>query len=272
LNNRILISLLFLSLQVPSLRPLFKYVPAGYGWLIAAYFAGTLAATWLLVGQRAWVRKVLNFKALPIVLVALILAANIWVYPIADALKYQDRGTPQDDALIVGGELLARGENPYEGRTFRNEQVSAGPGWIVLALPFTLPGLYVLFTPFWVALAAFVIYRLRRSAADAALFLLLLMSSLSFWELLVTGSDMLAMGIAFLLAFWFIRWASEHEAKWLAIAAIFLAMVTTSRIVFGYLIPVATGFLFAPLTPPQTEGKRRMRSCFSCGAWEHSPC
>lgn len=234
--------LLLYVLQVPSLRALVKYLPESLHLLIPLYYIVAFAGyAWLLRTNK--LAKLFDSRALFIGLIALHLALNLFIYPQADALKYQGRGSPQDDALIVGGERLVQGLNPYEGETFKKEWVSAGPAWVVMALPFTLSGTFALFTPFWIALTAFIIERLRSRRA-ALLFLILCFSSPVVWELSVTGSDMVAMGCAFLLlVLWSFRaWTGGNFlAKFLS--AIFTASVTTSRIVFGYLQLLLAGFL-----------------------------
>lgn len=234
--------LLLYALQVPSLRALVKYLPESLHVLVPLYFlAGFLAYAWLLRAKRF--SRLLNSRSLLVLLIGLHVTLNLLIYPQADALKYQGRGSPQDDALIVGGERLAQGLNPYEGETFKNEWISAGPGWVALALPFTLTGSFALFTPFWFAVTAIILCRLHSRRA-ATLFLLLLLSSPAVWELSVTGSDMLAMGCAFLLlVLWSYRaWTSGGViAK--SCSALFAAGVTTSRIVFGYLLALVSGFL-----------------------------
>ncbi len=254
--------LLFLSLQIPSLRALAKYVPPSLWPLIPLY----LIVTWLLyadllhdglfvrilkrIGSRAW---------FVIVLLIMLFAIQAVVYPHADARKFQGPSTPQDDALVVGGEYLANGLNPYEALTFRREYVSAGPGWILLALPFTLTGAIGFFNPVWIAISAFIVWRIQRNAFHASLFLVLLMSSLAFWELTVSGSDMLSIGCALLVSTIFVhrvwnrisptftggnkggRGARGGGLRLLSV--VLLACSVTSRIVFAYAIPLLAGFL-----------------------------
>lgn len=230
------------SLQVPSLRAFVKYLPESLHVLIPLYLAAAFFVyAWIVRTNK--LRRAFDSRALMLGLIAMHVALNLFIYPQADALKYQGRGSPQDDALIVGGERLVEGLNPFEGETFKKEWVSAGPAWIVLALPFTLTGMFALFTPFWVALTAFIIERLHTRRA-ALLFLILCFSSPVVWELSVTGSDMVAMGCAFLLlVLWsFHAWTNGSTFAKFA-SALFAAGVTTSRIVFGYLHLLVAGFL-----------------------------
>ncbi|MCB1059893.1 MAG: hypothetical protein KDB65_06670 [Calditrichaeota bacterium] len=234
--------LLLYALQIPSLRALVKYLPESLHIFIPIYFIVAFFAYIQILNSEKYAR-LFRSRAVFIGLIVLHIALNATIYPRADALKLEGRGSPQDDALIVGGERLIAGVNPYEGETFLNEWVSAGPAWVAIALPFTLTKFFALFTPFWVALTAFVISRIR-SLELATLFLILCFSSPLVWELSVTGSDMLAMGCAFLLL---ILWSYRAWTGGGAIAkffsALFSASVTTSRIVFGYLLALVAGFL-----------------------------
>ena len=254
----------FLSLQLPSLRALAKYVPDSLWFLIPRCLIGTWLLYADLLHDGLISRTGKRFAARSWFVIALLISLFVvqWiVYPQADALKYQGRGTPQDDALVVGGEYLAHGWNPYEALTHRNEYVSAGPGWIILALPFTLTGTIGFFNPFWIALTVLVLWRVRKEFHTPVLFLIFLMSSLAFWEMTVSGSDMISIGCALLVCTILIHrvWdslfphtvgeiqrGSEGEGRqqlWKAAALILLSFVATSRVVFAYTIPLLAGFL-----------------------------
>ncbi len=249
-----------MSLQLPSLRALFKYVPHALWPLIPLYLIvmwllyadmlhnGMAARTLKRIGSRVW---------FVVTMIALLFVIQAIVYPQADARKYRGPSTPQDDALVVGGDYLVNGLNPYEALTFRREYVSAGPGWILLALPFTLTGTIGFFNPFWITITAFVLWRTTQTAYQAALFLVLLMSSLAFWEMTVSGSDMISIGCALLVAIVAVHrcWSRAVEARISsfkfqvssllaqALSAVLLSFVSTSRIVFAYAIPLLAGFL-----------------------------
>ena len=249
--------LLFLSLQIPSLRALAKYLPGAWLFLIPLYLAGTWFLYADLLHEGVVSRTLKRFTSRGWFLMLLLLALfviQITVYPIADALKYEGHGTPQDDALVAGGEYLAHGWNPYEAQTHRYEYVSAGPGWILLALPFTLTGTIGLFNPFWLAITVVVLWRMRKEFHTPALFLILLMSSLAFWEMTVNGSDMISIGCGLLLSTIFVHraWSglspSIHGKTsggwlWRALAVLLLSFVATSRVVFAYVVPLLGGFL-----------------------------
>ena len=107
------VSSLMLTLQFPALRAMYKYLGdfAALALLLAAA-AAYIAITHPALGRRflepigrgPWV-VALVFTA--VVLVSLLL------YPIADALKEQMRGSDTDDGVILGVRALFNGENPY---------------------------------------------------------------------------------------------------------------------------------------------------------------
>ncbi|MCL4305297.1 hypothetical protein KJZ99_05240 [bacterium] len=234
--------LLLWSLQVPSLRALLKYLPESLHVLIPLYFVAAFAVYAWLVRTKSF-RRLFNSRVLFVSLIALHVILNMTVYPYADALKFEGRGSPQDDALVVGGERLVQGLNPYEGETFKQEWVSAGPGWIVLSLPFVFAQAMELLSPVWVAVTAGCI-ALWFGLRLGTLFLILCFSAPVFWELSVTGSDMLAMGCAFLLVtIWSFRAWTRGGVVAKSFSALLSACVTSSRIVFGYLLALIAGFL-----------------------------
>jgi len=144
-----------LSLQLPSLRAMYKYLPAPLHKLIPLCFllAFFVYAVLFRTQKLFEITKVfLNKKSFFILLFILITLVNILVYPLADSLKYQARGSDQDDALIVGAKNLISGKNPYEAHTyFPGNPLSPGPGWLIMNLPFTTSGLYCLLTPFYIS-------------------------------------------------------------------------------------------------------------------------
>lgn len=247
--------LLLYALQVPALRALVKYLPEALYALIPLYYiVAFVGYAWLLRTNK--LAKLFESRALFVGLIALHVALNVIIYPQADVLKYQNQGSTQDDAMIIAGERMANGLNPYEGRTLKNEELTPGPAWVALALPFSLSGLYVLLLPFWIALTAWIIQR-KLSLGAATLFLILCFSSPTVWELSVTGSDMLALGCAFYVML-IVCYAAWTRGNWWmkTHAAIFAGAVCTSRIVYGYLLFLISGFLL----------RRNVTTAFAFGA------
>jgi len=231
-----------LSLQLPSLRAMYKYLPAPLHKLIPLCFllAFFVYAVLFRTQKLFEITKVfLNKKSFFILLFILITLVNILVYPLADSLKYQARGSDQDDALIVGAKNLISGKNPYEAHTyFPGNPLSPGPGWLIMNLPFTTSGLYCLLTPFYISVLGLLIRKLSAGYYAANVFLILCSSSLAFWETMVAGSDLFAVGALFTVCLYFV-YAGFGKSKLLSfLSAMLLALAATSRIIFAYIIAV----------------------------------
>jgi len=239
--------LVFVSLQVPALRAIFKYVPAGLLPCVPVVMVIIWLACALLLGGAAVPEKVRRLLGRGWVLVLLLVAvavASFLVYPVADALKEVGRGSGSDDALIIAGSRLIRGMHPYGERTYLGNPISAPPGMVLLALPFSVTGLYFLFTPALVLVAAVVLRWVSGGYTAANVFVLLMMTSLCFWELLVIGSDIPAVGLLFLVSVT-VLWRLWPGTRWVGAGCVILAVLCMhTRIVFAYMGIVMVIFLW----------------------------
>ena len=139
---------------------------------------------------------------------------------------------------------LFHGTNPFETVTYNGDPPSAGPGWILLAAPFVLAHAYVLLTPVCVLALALALGRGGASRDAPALCLLLLMTSLAFWELMVVGSDFLALASVIGLAALAVHAMAPRGGWPFAAASVFFGMAVTGRFMFAYLVPLVAWFLW----------------------------
>ena len=236
--------LVYVSLQLPALRALFKYLTEIHWLLVPAYLVATLLFTAQLLHGKSFRRKLERTSTLATFtgLLLLILVANLWLYPIADARKEAGAGSNQDHSLIITGERLWQGNNPYKGEQWPHESAAAGPGWVIIASPLTANGLFILLNPLIIALTASVLVYVRRSFFAGVTFLLLMMSSLAFWELTVVGSDMISVGCLMLIATISVYYGWQRGGVAKLLSAMLLAFVATGRAVFFYLIPLFAAF------------------------------
>ena len=149
--------LLMIVMQIPSLIPLIKYTPHALTWTMPCYFLiifGSYIYLLSNLNHSSAVRKILDSQLTMIFLLALILAANLLLYPHELALQAIGRGSDAGDALIKSGNLLLKGNFPYSIPTYLHNPISPGPGWVLMLMPFTCTGLYVLLIPFFSALSA----------------------------------------------------------------------------------------------------------------------
>jgi hypothetical protein len=231
-----------LFLQLASLRVIFKYFPVYLHKFILLYLFITFFLYSMFLGKYGVFELIKEFfkkRVIFVILIILIILINFFVYPIADNLKYQGKGSDQDDALIVTGQNLIVGKNPFWAHTyFFTNPLSPGPGWIILNLPFAIKGLYFFLTPFYIILLCLLLRRVTGSYFCGNIFLILCMSSLAFWETMVVGSDMLAIGILFILSIGAVFYSMDKAGVPLFLSMLLLAFAATSRIVFIYIIPV----------------------------------
>jgi len=237
---------LVFSLQLPSLRALFKYLPTRLLFLLPVYFIATfffysISLKSLNFSFRG--KRILAGKSLALILILILTSANFFVYPIADKLKLQMKGSDQDDALIVSAQYLASGRDPYLAKTyFTSNPLSPGPGWVILNTPFTLTGLYFLLTPFYLFLLAFILRKISGGFSLSNLFLLLCISSPVLWETMVVGSDMFSIGALFVLSV-FLLYSGKRPLV-LFLSALLFGFAATSRIIFLYLIAIIALFFW----------------------------
>lgn len=239
--------LLWLGLQLPSLRVLFKYLPPRLHPLIFVYFLAAFAlyADFLHDGWlKRRLQRILSSGWTMVGLVTVALGVNYFVYPIADALKYQMRGSDQDDALILVGNRLRHLVSPYAERTYYGNPISTGPGLVLLLLPFLTFERYFLITPLVLAAVAYTLYRISGSFYPTNLFIGLCLTSPAFWETMVVGSDLFVIGGLLVLCLALLYTKIEQNRLYLICGILFLVLAATSRVVFLYLVPLIGLFLW----------------------------
>ena len=246
LTRVVVVSSLMLTLQFPSLRALYKYLG---DYADFAAFAALLAtaAAYAAIMHPALGRRFLEPIGRGPWVAALVLAAvvlvSLLVYPIADALKEQMRGSDVDDGVIVSVQALFNGENPYSKTTYYGNPIFTGPGLILLYAPFVSVNLYALGAGAALGTCAFLLKRAYGSWVVASLFVALAASSLLFWELVAVGSDLIFVGSCFLAMLLLLQHSGSRRAFFLC--AVFCGMISTARIVFFY-IPFLVGVLLWP--------------------------
>jgi hypothetical protein len=239
--------ILWLGLQLPSLQVLFKYLPPRLQPLIVIYmlaafaiYADFLHDGWL----KQHLRIILSSGWTMICLIIVTLSVNYFLYPIADALKYQMRGSDMEDALIMAGNRLWDLVSPYAEKTYLGNLISTGPGLVLLLLPCLTFGRYFLITPLILAAVAYTLYRISDSFYQANLFLVLCLSSPAFWEFMVVGGDLVIIGGLLVLCLIWLHAKVEKNSLCLICGILFLALVADTRIVFIYLVPLLSLFLW----------------------------
>lgn len=239
--------LLFILLQLPAFHSLYKYIPENTHPCIIFYLI-ILFGVYASILHNGLLHRIgmrlLNNGWATFALFILVSLINYFVYPIADGMKAQMLGSDQDDALIQAGLRLINGQNPYEARTYFGNPASPGPGWVVLVLPFIMSNTYFLLTPLFITFVAISIRLIGGSFYKANLFIVLLMSSIMFWELLVIGSDVIAIGCLFLGCVVAVYYKWNKKGLFVLGSIALVSLAATSRIVFVYIIPLIGVFLW----------------------------
>ena len=180
-----------LCILLTSQRDLFKFG----GWFVALSYAAILVAVVALLSRLHGRYE----RLAPAMFFMGSLATVSLVYPLADGLRAEMRGSDQDDAILICGRALLEGTYPYGQETYLGNPPSPGPGVLALFLPSLLAGWYPLTTVLGLALALAWI-RKRLGPAVLVSFCLILATSLLYWDLLAVGSDLVVISLLITVA------------------------------------------------------------------------
>ncbi len=190
-----------------------------------------------------------DFFSKPLIITLIFISTLVivsYLYPIADGLKDQMRGSDQDDCVILGVNFLSRLKNPYSEYSYFANPCSTGLGMIILYFPFVISGFYQLGTIGSVILSIFSVEIFTKEKYRALIFSFIISSSLIFLELIVVGSDLIFIGsgIVFIVYYLTDLLKTKNISK-LIILSIFTGLIASSRINFLVLIPLLTLFIFS---------------------------
>lgn len=239
--------LLMLVLGIPALRAYDKYLNLfpGAPWLLLLLQAALYI--WLLNPHcwPRWLQRMMS-TALPAALILItLIAASFYIYPMADELKEQGKGSIADDALYLPFQAWAEGGTLYDDSHILGEaKASPGPGWIFANAPFLGMDarLYPLLVPFWLTVMIGLLrwYHTHWRAINQMMGAVSL--SLIFWELTVTGHDALALSACNLMFFILAEHAFQQSGMrgrlWRAAVAALLGIYATARIIFPFVAPL----------------------------------
>jgi hypothetical protein len=242
--------LLTVILLSGSVRAVYKYVPhpeiAAPAMLIVGFllywFLMHLSKGYFYAESSPCFRKILI-----LFLLALPVIASCLVYPIADARRNIGAGSTADDAMLMAARSFLEGHSMYAYYLPGGIRLSPGPGWVLLNLPFLNSVCFWMMGPFYLMLFAFVIRMSFRDDQGVVVVLIFLSSSPLFWELLVSGHDILPLALAISMAALIIfRIASAQIFRYSHCipAAVFLGLISTSRIIFAGLPILLALFLW----------------------------
>jgi len=246
-NNFFLIVSLIFFVIAPNLRPIFKYFNFLQAALFIIYSLFVILLVYLLQKKKLkfYFSKLLGshwFVFFIFLLVSLIIC---FLYPIADGLKSQMRGSDQDDCVIIGVKQLVSLLHPYDKTSYLGNPCSTGLGIILLYSPFVLLNIYCLAPIFLAYLSAYVIRGNSRNVYVASVFTILQFSSLFSMELLIVGSDLIFVGFGLvLLSFQTINLVLKKNTYNIFWLAAFAGLLSSSRINFLVIAPIISIFIF----------------------------
>jgi hypothetical protein len=181
--------------------------------------------------------------------------SNIAIYPLADARKTIGKGSTADNAIIECIKQFVSNGKLYDVVLYDGAPISPGPGWILINSPFALLNCYWLFTPVYILITCLLYWRLFGNSIIPTLVLLLLSTSLIFWELMVTGHDLISLGFSFVIIVLLVyKFCSRQKdvglTKHILFITLFIGIIATSRIVF-ICLPLLIGMLIWRINPRQ---------------------
>ena len=254
-EKNIEIMVLFLLLFLPSLRVIYKYLP--YPEPISISIGAVLALFYFFIFNNQILNRLFNSRTRVIwfifIVLSIFIIVNYFIYPIADARKFIGKGSTGDDAIIEAARQFYLTGNMYDIVLQGNAPVSPGPGWILLNSLFVYNNCYFLLTPTYILFSILVYSYLFKLNSAPVLILLLLSTCLIFWELMVTGHDLIALGVSFtiimmLLYYYCIEIDIDLVSMPIFLVSILIGIIATSRVIFIFL-PLLCGLLIFKFKP-----------------------
>lgn len=241
------LSISFIVYLLPSARVFYKYANAYQPMAYILYAVVLLALIFIALSKEhsAVARNTVCDRRV-VVFLFLATVVFVWfVYPLADGLKSQMRGSDQDDCVIICATRLANLVNPYVERSYYNNPCSTGMGMLIVYLPFVLLGLY----QFGAVLLCFFAYlsvkNYTRNPYVSVVYLIFMCLSLFFAELLAVGSDLIFVGCSILiLAIGLVVALERKSIGFLLLLAILAGLVSSTRVNFLVVICVLSVFVF----------------------------
>ena len=237
-NQFWMVVLAILALQLPAIYPVLDYVPVGYRWSVYSYWLVACLGYSLIYQSKPCKRltNIFDHWWPTLFMVTFMTVLNIIVYPIIDGRKEGLMGSDRDDAIMLVAQRLLAGESPYHITTYLGNIPTSGPGIVLFLLPFAVFKCYSIYVPMLLVILAYLLHRRMERWVHVNLFLALLASSPLFWKLLISGSDLLGIGLIMSIIVLLID--LKKGRYWQIGICVFVSMILTSRIIFIYLAPV----------------------------------
>lgn len=239
--------LMFFFIIIPNIRPLIKYITYINSIFFIFYIIILLIFFYILSIKQSYIdlkKYISNYFYISFIL--LITTLIIWyLYPIADALKLQMKGSDKDDGIILAAKAILNLKHPYLERSYYGNPHSAGMGIILIYLPFVYLNLYPFGAIFFSTYAILKVHKFSNDSYCAAVFSTLLFSSIFNMETLIQGTDLFLVGcgLVILIIDLIKNIDSKNLFKFLW-PAILCGLLASSRINFLIIIPIISLYIF----------------------------
>ncbi len=175
----------------------------------------------------------------------LVLALYLVLYPIANS-HVLGPGSDRENQLAVADRQLLHFQYPYSARTYLGQPITAGPGGVMLALPFYLMGRVSIQNLVWLAaLVVFCLKFFRYRATAMAYLLILILGSAGALDDFVVGGDLAISTIYVCIGVCVFLWTfDENPNGWQHYAVgVFLGLALSSRAIFAVIPPLLLAYL-----------------------------
>ncbi len=175
----------------------------------------------------------------------LVLGLYLVLYPIAQS-HVLGPGSDRECQLAVADRQLLHLEYPYAARTCMGQTISAGPGAVMLALPFYLMGRVSIQNLVWLAvLVVFCLKFFRYRTTAMAYLLIVILGSPGALDDFVVGGDLAICSIYVCIGICVFLWTfDENPSGWQHyVVGVFLGLALCSRVIFAVIPPLLLAYL-----------------------------
>jgi len=237
----------FVFIIIPNIRPLIKYITYINLIFFIFYIIILFIFFYIVLKKQTYInlkKYISNYFYISFIL--LITTLIIWyLYPIADALKLQMKGSDKDDGIILAATAILNLEHPYLEPSYYGNPHSAGMGIILIYLPFVYLNLYPFGAIFFSAYAILKIHKFTNDSYYAAVFSTLLFSSIFNIETLIQGTDLFLVGCGLvILCIDLIKNMDSKNILKFLWPAVLCGLLASSRINFLIIIPIISLYIF----------------------------
>jgi hypothetical protein len=239
--------LIFVFIIIPNIRPLIKYITYINSIFFIFYIIILFIFFYIVLKKQSYInlkKYISNYFYISFIL--LIATLIIWyLYPIADALKLQMKGSDKDDGIILAATAILNLEHPYLEPSYYGNPHSAGMGIILIYLPFVYLNLYQFGAIYFSAYAILKIHKFANNSYYAAVFSTLLFSSIFNIETLIQGTDLFLVGCGLVILSIDLmkNIGSKNILKFLW-PAVLCGLLASSRINFLIIVPIISLYIF----------------------------